>query len=100
VENVWSVEKPLEIATNAGILKTNQKAFVKGFREVWFDSKAMTNIFNFAEMEDKHQFTYDSTNESAFLVELEDMIVKFEPSSDGLCYFDPWIVYRKTWNYS
>jgi len=89
VENVWSVKKPLELATNAGILKTNQKAFVKGFGEVWFDSRAITNIFSFAEMEDKHRITYDSTNESAFLVELQDKIVKFKQSDNGLYYFDP-----------
>jgi hypothetical protein len=89
VGNVWSVEKPLELATNAGILKTNQKAFVKGFGEVWFDSRAITNIFSFAEMEDKHRITYNSTNESAFLVELQDKIVKFKQSDNGLYYFDP-----------
>ena len=39
------------------------KATVPNFGEVWFDEQAITNIFSFAEMEDKFPITYDSDKE-------------------------------------
>ena len=89
VERVWEVKEQLELATNGGALKTNQKALVKGFGEVWFHSGAITNIFSSAEMEDKHQITYDSKAEHAFIVHLPDKEVKFVRSPNGLYYFNP-----------
>jgi hypothetical protein len=60
------------LSTNGGELHTNLRATVKGFGEVWFHPKAITNIFSFAEMEDRHPITYDSRSEHAFIVHLPD----------------------------
>jgi hypothetical protein len=89
VEKVWEVKAQLEIATNGGTLKTNKKAFVKGFGDVWFHSGAITNISGFAEMEDKNPITYNSKKEHAFVVHLPDKDVKFVRSPNGLYYFIP-----------
>jgi hypothetical protein len=89
VEIVWEVKEQLELATNGGILRTNKKTFVKGFGDVWFHSGAITNIFSFAELEEKNPITYNSKKECAFIVHLLDKDVKFVRSPNGLYYFNP-----------
>jgi len=89
VEKVRKVDEQLELATNGGQLRTNLKATVPGYGEVWFHPKAITNIFSFAEMEDKHDITYNSKSEHAFIVHLPDKKVKFKRSSNGLYYYNP-----------
>jgi hypothetical protein len=89
VEKVWEVKEQLELATNGGTLKTNKKAFVKGFGDEWFHSGAIINIFSFAEMEDRNPITYKSKKEHAFIVHLPDKDVIFVRSPNGLYYFNP-----------
>ena len=43
----FTVDDGLYLVTNGGILETNNKAKVPGFGDVWFDQKAITNIFSF-----------------------------------------------------
>jgi hypothetical protein len=43
------------------------KANVPGWGEVWFDPTAMTNIFSYAQMVDRHPVTYDSTKKMHLL---------------------------------
>jgi Reverse transcriptase (RNA-dependent DNA polymerase) len=87
VEGIRKVDEELRLATNGGELCTNLKATVPGFGDVWYNSKAITNIFSFAEMEDKHKITYDSSNEKAFIVHLPDKDVRFKRNHNGLYYF-------------
>jgi len=89
VQKVWKVKEQLELSTNGGELRTNLRATVKGFGEVWFLDNAIANIFSFAEMEDRHTITYDLRVEPAFTVHLPDKQVKFTRSSNGLHYFNP-----------
>ena len=77
------------LQTNAGDAKTNLKAQVPNYGEVWFDSNGMANIFSFAKMEDRYRITYDSAVESAFNVHTDDGIVKFRRSAEGLYYHTP-----------
>jgi hypothetical protein len=44
---------------------------------VGFDPAAMTNIFRYAQMVDRHPVMYDSTKEDAFIVHLPHKQVKF-----------------------
>ena len=87
VENIREVDEELELATNGGELRTNLKAMVPGFGEVWFHPKAITNIFSFAEMEDKHNITYNSKSEKAFVVHLPHKKVRFKRSSNRIILF-------------
>jgi hypothetical protein len=89
VEKIRKVDEQLELASNGGQLRTNLKATVPDYREVWFHPKAITNIFSFVEMEDKHDITYNSKSEQAFIVHLPDKKVKFKRSSNGLYYYNP-----------
>ena len=86
VSDQKTVNKPLRLATNRGILTTHNKAQVPGFGEVWFDDKAITNIFSFSAMEDKYRITYDSSIEKVFKVHLPNKIIKFKRSDNGLYY--------------
>ena len=68
VNNITQTKETLELATNGGDLRTNKRANVPGYGEVWYDEKAITNIFSFAEMEDKHRITYDSFKELSLYI--------------------------------
>ena len=75
------------MATNAGTRLTNQQANVPGFGTVWYNEGAITNIFSFTELVEKHRITFDSSVENAFLVHQPDKIVKFEQTPEGLCTY-------------
>ena len=68
VNNITQTKETLELATNGGDLRTNKRANVPGYGEVWYDEKAITNIFSFEEMDDKHRITYDSLKEKSLVV--------------------------------
>jgi hypothetical protein len=68
---------------------THTKAEVPGFGDVWFSPDAITNVFSFAEMEDRHRITYDSSQEHAFIVHKGDTTMKFTRMSNGLYTFKP-----------
>jgi hypothetical protein len=71
VQNIRSAGKEvMKLATNGGILETTMKADLPHWGEVWFNPKAITNIFSYAEMADKHKITYDSSSQDAFIVHL------------------------------
>ena len=86
VSQLKTVKEPLKLATNGEILTTYNKAQVPGFSEVWYDEKAITNIFSFSEIEDKYHITYNSSIEKAFKVHLPNKVIKFKRSDNGLYY--------------
>jgi hypothetical protein len=67
----------------------NQKATVPNYGKLWYNPKAVTNIFSLSEMEKKHRITYDSTKEKAFTVHRLNKEVKFIKSSNRLYYHKP-----------
>jgi Reverse transcriptase (RNA-dependent DNA polymerase) len=89
VTNIYTTSETLEISTNGGKLSTNKKATVPNYGEVWYDPGAITNIFSLSEMEKKYHVTYDSSKESAFIVQLPTKQVKFTKSFNGLYYLKP-----------
>ena len=82
--NIRIAKKPLRLATNGGIATTPFQAELPGYGTLWFDHKAMTNIFGLASMNKKHRVTYDSAVEKAFVVHLPGKKVKFVEGPDGL----------------
>ena len=74
----------LDLMTNAGILRTTQKATIPGWGRAWFNNQARTNIFSYAEMAKRHHITYDSNIEDAFIVHLPHKKVKFTKTDQGL----------------
>ena len=86
----------LELATNAGRKRIMEEAEVPGYGTVWFDEDMLANIFSFAELKDKHRIMYDLSQEDAFLIHMEDKIVKFKRTPDGLYYFKVLETYKES----
>ncbi|KAL7578956.1 hypothetical protein ACA910_006924 [Epithemia clementina (nom. ined.)] len=90
VQDIHKVSETMDLSTNAGKLKVRHKATVPGFGLVWFDHRAITNIFSFAEMEDRHRIAYeDHKGTTALVVHLAESQARFRRSENGLYYFKP-----------
>ncbi|KAL7571234.1 hypothetical protein ACA910_008892 [Epithemia clementina (nom. ined.)] len=90
VHDIHEVNETMDLSTNAGTLNVRHKATVPGFGLVWFDDRAITNIFSFAEMEDKYRITYeDHKGKKAFVIHLAESQAIFCRSKNGLYYFKP-----------
>lgn len=57
----------MHLTTYRGTLVTHQKANLSQWGEVWFNDKAVTTIFGYAEMVDQYQITYNSEKGNAFV---------------------------------
>jgi len=84
VSNIKKSDRQMLMATNAGTSINDTVAHVPGFGQVWFDPKAIANIFGFKDMKKKYRIKYDSEQEDAFLVYTQDGIIKFESTPEGL----------------
>jgi hypothetical protein len=84
VGNIRSTETTLALATNAGVKQSNQEAFVLGFGKVYYDKDAIANIFGFLDLKKTYRITYDSDQEDAFLVHMQNNILLFQCSPKGL----------------
>jgi hypothetical protein len=89
VHDITPSKEILEVSTNAGDIASHATATVPGYGKVWFNPNAITNIFSFAQMEDKYRITYDSAVEKAFMIHLPDRQVKFKRSKNGLYRHKP-----------
>jgi hypothetical protein len=81
VQDIRTPSKTLSLATNAGVKQSNREANVPGFGKVYYDEDAIANIFGFSDLKEKHGITYDSDKEDAFLVHMDNEIIKFECSA-------------------
>ena len=62
----------MRLATNGGSMVITLKADLPQWGEVWFNDKAIPNIFSYVKMADRYRITYDSEREDAFIVHLPD----------------------------
>ena len=95
VEDIRKSDKTLVLATNAGVTTSNQEATVPGFGKVYFNEDAIANIFGLSDLKKKYRMTYDSEKEDAFIVHIENKIIKFECSPEGLYQYEVSKTYRK-----
>jgi hypothetical protein len=84
VKNIRTTGRTLALATNADVKHSNKEATVPGFGMVYYDEDAIANVFGLSYLKKNHRVTYDSNKEDAFLVHMNDKIIKFECSPDGL----------------
>jgi F0F1-type ATP synthase alpha subunit len=77
VQDIQTSSKTVSLATNAGVKQSNRKANVPGFGKVYYYEDAIANIFGFSNLKEKDQITYDSNKEDAFLVHIDNEILKF-----------------------
>jgi hypothetical protein len=72
IHDIKESHEELALSTNGGRLTTKMTVTVPGYPiRVWYDPKAITNIFDFHEMEKLYRITYDSKKEKSFIVHLE-----------------------------
>ena len=96
VQNIREEEETLELVTNTGTMLNKKKADVPEFGTVWFDDRAIANIFGLCDLKKKYRVTYDSEIEDAFIVhDKEKGNIKFSCTEEGLYAFTPSESYRK-----
>jgi hypothetical protein len=78
VEDIQTSSKTLVLATNAGVTQSNKETTVPGFGKVYFDKDTIANIFGLSDLKKKYQITYGCEKDDAFLVHMENEIIKFE----------------------
>ena len=88
MHSIWRSKKTLNLATNAGVIKTTEVATVPQYGEVWYNPEAI-NIFSLAKMAEQHKVVYDSEQEDAFIVHIGDRQVKFKRTKNNLYVFVP-----------
>ena len=68
VDNIRNSDKPLTLHSNGGSMEVNKVASTgKGKPDIWFSTKAITNILSLKEVIKSYRVTYDSYNK-AFIV--------------------------------
>ena len=95
VSGIRKSDVTLELATNAGTQESNQVAEVPGYGTVWYDSRAIANIFGLCDLKQKYRVTYDSEHGDILAVHMEDKIIEFKSNSDGLYEYNVSDAYLK-----
>jgi hypothetical protein len=90
-QDIQESSEELVLSTNGGGLKTKLTATVVGYpKQVWYNPRAITNIFAFHEMERFYRITYDSEKKKAFIVHMEKgKKNEFKQARNGLYYYKP-----------
>ena len=89
VTKTWTTDKSMTVYGNGGQITTNMKANVRGYGDVWYDPKAITNIMSLKNVKDKYHVTYDSQDDGDFIVTKPNgSSIRFVMHDDGLHYHD------------
>ena len=80
---------PIKIGTNAGQLRAEHKAHLKGYGDVPFSSKAITNILSLGETSEKYKCTMDTSKDNAIYVHTPKEVVRFGRSDSKLYEYEP-----------
>jgi len=88
ITNIKEATKPIMMKTNTGKRLIKEEGTIDGFnKQIWYDPEAAVNIFGFKDVKEQYRITYDSKQEDAFNIHLDDNNkVKFKASSEGLYY--------------
>ena len=89
VKIFWTTDESTTFKVNGGSIKTTRKAYVKGYGEVWFNGRSITNIFALKKVKHKFRVKYYSNNDGFFTVKHssgQDM--QFNMHKDGIHYHD------------
>lgn len=79
----------MTVKGNGRNLKTNRRAHVRNYGDVWFHEKAITNVMSLENVKAKFRVTYDSNGDGNFIVHRPNQQnILFEMHADGLHYHD------------
>jgi hypothetical protein len=96
VQDIRNSSKTLSLATNAGVKQSNREANVPGFGKVYYNEEAIANIFGFSDLKKKHRISYDSNRKDSFFVHMDNEIIQFECSPDGLYQYSVSKAYQQS----
>jgi hypothetical protein len=89
VSRVWKTDESMTVHGNGGTISTKMKAHITNYGDVWFDTKAITNILSLKNVREKCHVTYDSHKEGSFIVHKPNGInIHFDMHAGGLHYHD------------
>ena len=78
VVNIRDSKKIMKAETNGGVQESNQKAFLPGFFEVWFNKQSKFNILSWKGVRKLFRITADTDEKYCINVHLtKDKVTKF-----------------------
>ena len=82
ITGVKKTDRCIMMKTNSGNRVIKNQVTVEGFnKKVWYDPEAHVNIFGFRDVKDQYRVTYNSAQEDAFIIHLNNKDkVKFKRS--------------------
>jgi hypothetical protein len=89
VKNIQQVRDEMTVMGNGGRLTTKTKAYLKGYGDVWFNKRAITNILSLKNVVKKRGFhvSYDSDGDQGFAIHKPNgKNIHFRMHPDGLHY--------------
>ncbi len=89
VQDVKPSNDVLDLATNAGTMETTKQATLPNYGKVWFDERAITNVFSLARLADKYRVVMDSAVENAIMVHTPNGVIKFSKGPEYIYYYKP-----------
>jgi hypothetical protein len=91
VDKTFKSTDTMRLKSNGGSLLVSSKATISGYnKEVWFSTRAITNIIALSNLIQQYRVTYDS-NDLMFIVHREPNKpnMEFRMHESGLHYYDP-----------
>ena len=58
----------MSVKGNGGSITTNKIGYLKNYGKVWFDERAITNIFCLKNVKQNYRVTYNSSTDGVFTV--------------------------------
>ena len=90
VVNIRDSKKIMKAETNGGVQESNQKAFLPGFFEVWFNKQSKFNILSWKDVRKLFRITAYTNEEYCIKVHLtKDKVMKFMEIESGLYIWRP-----------
>ena len=77
ITNAREAEVKIELDTNVGSRIIDEVKEIKGLGTVYFNKNGIANIFSLKELVKHHRVSYNSSKEDAFVVHLDNKILKF-----------------------
>ena len=90
VSKVFKSDSTMRLKSNGGTMQVGRKATIAGYnRDVWFSTRAITNIISLSNLITQYRVTYDS-DDLMFVVHRKDKTnMEFKMHESGLHYYDP-----------
>ena len=87
VRDIKPAMRPIDFSTNAGSMTCDYEAYVPNFGKVYFERRAIANIFALCDLSKMCRVTYDSQVVDAFTAHMPSGKIVFRKNRQGLYIF-------------